>query len=101
MSPVGGEVGAIHRPDFAAFGEFAHAHETGIGEIHRSVGVFRGEGEHPRQLGGEVKGGVENQVTAGDELEDAERVGKKACRFAEHGIADMKRGVLLEDVQRP
>lgn len=65
MAAVNLEIGPIHGPDFGIGGQFGHANDAGIGNIHFPVPVFSEELEKIRVLLRHRK--VQDQIAAANQ----------------------------------
>ena len=90
------EIRPINRPDATIGVQLGHADQAGVGQVHRTVGVFGGESLHGTDLAGEVE--VQNQIAASQEREHGDRSRietaglRDDCVTGQHGSSEDSRG---------
>lgn len=88
---VGGEIRAVHRPDFTAAGQLGHAHQAGVRQIHFLAGIFVAEIKQPGQFGPEIKGRIQPQIPSRQQPRHAAGRAQQPGRLQYNGLAGMKR----------
>ena len=64
MSPIGGKIRPIHRPDAAARRQFAHSYKAPIRDIHGTIRIFFDQGKHLRQFLCQNKIGIKDNISS-------------------------------------
>jgi len=85
---VGLKIGPVHSPHHAACGQLCHSNDTGVGQIHRLIGVFRSQGEHARHLPRKVE--IQDQIATGNQRQHRRRIGEKTAGFRQDRVAGEK-----------
>ena len=101
VAAIGGEVAPIDGPNARLGKEFRHPDQAGIGKVHRSVGIFRGECQNGGQLFFQNKTGIEHQIPPRNQAQEACGFRKKTARLGENRVAGEKRCLRAKGRDRP
>lgn len=88
MATVNLKIFPIHGPDFGAGGQFGHAHDAGVGEIHFAVAVFPEELQKIRVLFRYRK--IQDQIPTANQQQTGHAGPEQEGQFDQHRFTGPK-----------